>query len=259
MSACTNHPEFPQPTAPDSALWRYMDSWKFERLLSDSRLVMPAANCFEDHWEGRTPQGHFDWWDQSIAKAATEGQRTTLEHNRGFLGRMSAQFRSHYYVSCWHRNEHENNAMWSCYTETRDAVAIKTRYDALVEALPEYAFVGNVRYVDYSILRKPSMNMFEFIMHKDVYFAFEQETRVVVFPPAANPNHIAHFGENHFASESNRAFRCFAPSMDFARLIQGITVHPDADDGFFGKVRDLCEANRLPEPQRSRRAQNLGR
>lgn len=258
MTACLQHPEFPQPEAPDTALWRYMDASKFEWLVSNGRLLMPTAGRLGDKWEGTIPQGHSNWWDHTIAKASTEDQRATLEHNRTFIGKMAQAFRSHYYVSCWHQNEHENHAMWSCYTRTPDAVAIKTRYNMLAEVLPAYAFLGNVRYIDYSLVRQPSMNMFEVIMHKDIFFAFEQETRVVVLPPATNPDHIVHFRDNYFTSEKDETFRCFAPTVDLSRLITDIVLHPEANVRFAEHIATLCKTNGLPAPAKSRRLLPLG-
>ena len=39
--------------------------------------------------------------------------------------------------------------------------------------------MGVVRYIDYATGRPPSMNMIEYIMHKDTYYSFEQEVRAV--------------------------------------------------------------------------------
>lgn len=239
-------------------LWRYMDTSKFEWLLSHGRLFMPLAGRLGDRWEGTMPKGHSDWWNESIAKAATEDQRATLVHNQTFIGKMAQVFRSHYYVSCWHRNDHENHAMWACYTSSSQAVAIKTRYELLVEALPEYVFVGNVRYVDYSIGRQPSMNMFEVIMHKDAFFTFEQETRAVAFPPAKNPTDIFHFRDSNFTKTEDQTFRVFAPSVSVSRLITSVVLHPDATATFSDYIAALCAAHDLPAPVPSRRTEALG-
>jgi hypothetical protein len=220
---------------------------------------MPSADRLGDRWEGTIPQGHSVWWDNLIANATTDEQRGTLLHNRDFIGRMAQAFRTHYYVSCWHRNEHENHAMWACYTTTPEAVAIKTRYDLLVDALPNYALVGNVHYVDYMTMRQPSMNMFEVIMHKDAYFNFEQETRAVVLPPATNPEEIAHFRDNHFTLEADSTFRCLAPTVPLTKLVTAVVLHPDAPAAFSERVAALCTKYALPAPVQSRRTQPLGR
>lgn len=252
MPACTEHPEFPQPDEPTATLWRYMDWMKFEQLVSTSRIVMPSADRLGDHREGTIAKGQSDWWDTQIANATSDEQRATLLHNRDFIGEMAQAFRDHYYVSCWHRNEHENSAMWSCYTTTPKSVAIQTQYDLLVDALPTYAFVGNVRYMDYSLIRQSSMNMLEMIMHKDVCFNFEQETRAVVFAPTAEHEEIAHFRDNHFTLEGDGSFRCTAPTVRLARLIKAVVLHPKASMEFSERVAELCAKNGLPAPTASK-------
>lgn len=218
---------------------------------------MPTADRLGDKWEGTIPQGHSEWWDAQIA-ATTAVQRGTLQYNQDFIGKMAQAFRTHYYVSCWHRNKHENYAMWSCYTSGPESVAINTRYELLVNSLPSYVLVGNVRYVDYSAIRQPSMNMFEVIMHKDTYFSFEQETRAVVLPPASDPTEIAHFRDNHFTLENDPSFRCVAPPVSLSDLITSVVLHPEATEEFSERVRTLCQTTGMPNPISSRRARPLG-
>src|SRR5712691_1593487 len=178
-----NHPAFPQPEDPITTLWRYMNADRFEWLVTNRRLFMSKPDQLRDLLEGTTPKGELEWWRREAANAGTEEHRRTIEHNREFLSRMAKGFRNHYYVSCWHMNQHENHAMWRCYTTQPEAVSIRTTYVALRECLPNYVGMGMVRYIDYTNERLPTMNMFEYIMHKDIYYHFEREVRAVAFPP----------------------------------------------------------------------------
>ena len=81
-------------------------------------------------------------------------------------------------------NKHENYSMWRCYTDRSESVAIKTRYSVLRAMLAPQIFMGVIRYIDYSTDSLPWGNMFEYIMHKDTYFRYEEEMRVVATPPA---------------------------------------------------------------------------
>jgi hypothetical protein len=259
MPAITDHPEFPQPESQNATLWRYLDWGKFEWLVSNGRLFMPSADRLGDHWEGTIPQGQSQWWNQRIAEATGEEQRATLLRNRDLLQRTAHRFRGHFYVSCWHRNEHENHAMWGSYTSDSESVAIKTQYNRLAAAVPDYVHMGNVRYIDYSVERPPSMNMFEVIMHKDAYFAFEQETRIVVLAPPGNIEQFAqHFAKNTFMLDGDETFRFFAPEIPVHQLLSGIVMHPKANAKFTDKVVALCEKHRLPQPVPSRRNHPLG-
>jgi hypothetical protein len=154
-------------------------------------------------------------------------------------------------------NEYENHAMWACYTRQSEAVAIRTTYAALRASLPHYVEMGMVRYIDYANERLPTMNMFEYIMHKDSYYSFEREVRAVALPPAVDELGGAHFSENHFESESMPGFLVYAPTVDLAQLIHGVVLHPDASQAFEAKVTDLCAENGLPLPEASRRTRSL--
>jgi len=55
------HPAFPQPTNLNVRVWRYLDYWKLEWLLTERRLAMPTADKLGDKFEGSTPEAEIDW------------------------------------------------------------------------------------------------------------------------------------------------------------------------------------------------------
>lgn len=244
-----NHPAFPQPDDPSTVLWRYMNADRFEWLVTNRRLFMSRPDQLGDSLEGTTPGGHVEWWRREAKNAGSEEQRQIIEHNRAFLARMALGFRSHYYVSCWHMNRHENYAMWRCYTSQPDAVSIRTTYATLRESLPNYVEMGIVRYIDYATERLPTMNMFEYIMHKDTYYGFECEARAVAFPPVG----AEHFRENHYELEATPGVLVYAPTVNVLRLIHGVVLHPEAAPDYEQEIIKICAAHGLPRPERSRR------
>ncbi len=246
------HPSFPQPDDPSQVIWRYMDSDKFEWLLEHERLFMPTADNLGDPREGSTPPGEIDWWEQEYSNASSDEQRAIVAHNRSFFALFAQKFRTRYYVSCWHMNTHENYSMWRCYTKTKRAVAIRTTYAALREALPCEALMGMIRYIDYSTDRLPWGNMFEYIMHKDINFRYEAEVRAIATLPPNDELGLQEFLKDHFALTANPKFRVYAPKVDVAALIDGIVLHPQASKTYATKVRKLCAAKRLPVPTPSR-------
>lgn len=249
-----SHPAFPQPGDPSVTLWRYMDIHKFQWLVVCQRLLMARADRLGDQLEGTRPRGDLDWWLREAANADSDQRRSIIEHNRQFLSRMARAFREQYYVSCWHMNEFENRAMWACYTPgTTEAVAIRTSYEALRACLPACVNMGMVRYIDYSNERLPTMNMFEYIMHKDSYYSYEREVRAVAFPPVVDEIGGADFHASHFESESEAGFLVYAPPVELGRLIHGVVLHPDATASFETTMIDLCAKNDLPRPEVSRR------
>ena len=230
-----------------------MDRWKFEWFVTYGRLYMPLANRLGDPFEGTAPRGEIEWWDQAIAEAATSEQKAILEHNKNFLARFRASFRDNiYYVSCWHMSAFENGAMWPAYTTSLESVAIRTTYRALQEALPSFVLLGMVRYIDYSCERLPSMNLFEAIMHKDQYYAFEREMRAVATPPAVPELGLDEFRADHFESENKPGVLVYAPTIDVGKLVHGVVLHPKATADFEQRMEHLCTANSLPRPERSR-------
>ena len=86
------------------------------------------------------------------------------------------------------------------------------------------------------------MNMFEYIMHKDSYYALEREVRAVAFRRPVD----------HFESETVPGFLVFAPVVDLAKLIQGVVLHPEASPAFEVEITELCLLKGLARPERSR-------
>lgn len=228
-----------------------MDSEKFLWLVNCSRLLMPSADRLGDPLEGTTPAGDLEWWRRAALNAESEEHRRVIDYNRRFQSQWAKKLRSNYYVSCWHMNQHENRAMWKCYTAKHSAVAVRTIYSALCECLPAYAEMGIVRYIDYSTQRLPSMNMFEYVMHKEAYYEFEHEVRAVVLQPVDEAE-AAHFHKSHYRSENDSGFVVFAPAVDLSCLIKGVVLHPDAPADFENQIVRLCLENGLPQPEPSR-------
>jgi hypothetical protein len=246
------HPAFPPRPDPDVVLWRYLDFEKFDCLLSTGRLIMPSAQFLGDPLEGTSPPGHEKWWKDLEANAESEDHRRIITDNHEKLSGIAEVFRQHYYyVSCWHMNAVENSKMWGAYTKSSDAVAVTTSYRALRSALPTYIEIGMVRYLDYANERLPSMNMFEYITHKNTNFCFEREVRAVAFRPAVDGLGLGDFQKNLFELESKKGFVVLAPEVGVANLIHSVILHPDATEKFAQQIESRCQSQGLPVPQRS--------
>jgi hypothetical protein len=220
-----------------------MDAVKFEWLITNKRHFFVNATVFDDLLEGTTPEGVLEWWNTAAANAVNDEQRNIYQHNCRFMTHMAASSREHYYVSCWHMNEEENLAMWTRYTTSSAAVAIRTTYSALRESLPGYVRLGKVRYIDYATERLPMMNMFEYIMHKRLCFNFEREVRAVVW---ARELEVPQ--GQFFESEIRHGFRVYLPPVEPSRLVRGIILHPQAPSDFQAQIIDICLTNGLPSP-----------
>ena len=242
------HPAFPEPANEQVTLWRYLDSFKFRWLATEQRMFMPSAANLGDPLEGTHPPGQDDWWRSLAESARSDQERETIEHNRQLLIRFAAAFRTRYYVSCWHMNDGENPWMWENYTISAEAVAVRTNFARLRRVLKPYVGIGMVRYIDYSIDRLPTLNMFEYITHKNKLFIEEAELRAVAMHPVIDGLDQQHFREHHFQSENDPAVLVYAPPVDLQELVEAVVLHPNASQAFRAEIELLCREANLPNP-----------
>jgi len=250
-----DHPAYLQVEEAQAALWRYMDREKFFWLVNNERLFMAAADRLGDPLEGTTPPGESDWWAEQLRRADYE-KRQIIEDNRMLIGRFRATFRDHYYVSCWHLSEGENQEMWKFYTSVAEAVAIRTCYATLRRLLPTHVFMGRVQYADYTNMRATVSNMFEYIMLKDVRYAFESEVRAVACTLTVNPDEKALCSKHLFSLEASPEFRVYAPPINVAELVEEIVLAPGSSKSWTKEVADLCSQKALPPPSSSQQRES---
>jgi hypothetical protein len=105
-----------------------------------------------------------------------------------------------------------------------------------------------VRYIDYATERLPSLNMFEYITHKNIDYYFEREVRAVALPPATEGLGRSHFQDNLFESKTKKGFLVFAPEIDISRLLYGVVLHPKSTPEFAATVIAACKREDLPIP-----------
>lgn len=246
-----HHPAFPQSANPHAPIWRFLTRHKFEWMVKESRLFMPNAAHLGDPLEGTQPAGDSSYWLSLLDNAATEEQRRTIEHNRQLISRFAAAFRTRYYVSCWHLNDALSPDMWNLYADDSESVAVRTSVSKLRTALPAYVDIGVVRYIDYATERLPTLNMLEYITHKNKIFEREREVRAVAMHPIVEGLDQQHFRENHFEAENNPEFRVFAPPIQLSATVDLVFVHPRAPAPFLEEMRSLCHKHGLPVPERA--------
>lgn len=245
------HPAFPQPEDKGTRIWRYLTRSKFDWLAKEQRLFMPSAAHLGDPLEGIQPLGDKDWWIKLAAAAVSDNERKTIEHNHELLLRFAAAFRARYYVSCWHMNADVNAEMWKSYAGHPESVAVQTTFAKLRAALPAYVGIGMVRYIDYAKERLPTLNMFEYITHKNKSFAPERELRAVAMHPVVEGLDQLHFRDHHFESEKDPSYRVYAPAVNLSAMLETVVLHREAPEEFSNSVTALCEEAGVPAPTRS--------
>ena len=131
---------------PDTVLWRYMDFTKFVSILENEALFFPRADKLGDPYEGFLPKRVLRTLKNSFANQADP--RLNIFWNITQVFKTVSAFTL---VSCWHEGADESAAMWKCYAETNNGIAIKTTFESLCESFtcePD-VFIGRVSYIDY--------------------------------------------------------------------------------------------------------------
>lgn len=178
-------------------LWRFMDLAKFISMLKEQALYFPRADQFEDPLEGAKGllKNKRDW-DSFYRKFFEKTVRNppdgigfdkTDDEVRREVKRLLAQFNDigntqqrSTFISCWHENPHESEAMWRLYTTALPfAVAVQTTRDKLYRALhrnPDIT-IGRVSYLDYE---SQFANINGCYWNKRKSFEHEREVRAIL-------------------------------------------------------------------------------
>lgn len=174
MPATTNHPVFSAPSDPQVPIWRYMDLTKYVAMLETQALFFARGDLLGDPFEGSISRANFALRPE-IYKDAKIPEEVWRQ-----LSEFTEKIRFWTFVNCWHMNEHESAAMWRMYTATNQAIAIRSTYKKLCDALPTEAFVGVVKYIDYATEWLPEGNSLWPYVHKRRSFEQERELRAVI-------------------------------------------------------------------------------
>ena len=184
-----------------------MDLSKFISLIGKKKLYFPSLESFEDIFEGakgiaerkeKWDNFYLDFFKQAIQTAPGMNPKDLtdqyIEENAvRLLSEMETggKFeRKNTFVSCWHCDQYESEAMWKLYsTNVKNALAIQTTCQQLYEALGKDPSIqiGKVQYIDFT-KRFAAVNGAYWYKRKS--FEYEQEVRAVVKVQKANSSGI---------------------------------------------------------------------
>jgi hypothetical protein len=180
---------------PDTRLWRYMDLAKFLYLLEERTLFFARADRLGDPFEGASgiadreaewddfylqhfrdavrhpPAGHSPPSEAEVEKQA----RRLLASIR----QIAERDRTTTFVSCWHANTGESEALWRLYCPPGSTgIAIETTAERLLQALDQTCRIklGKVQYVDF---RESFAGFHDRIFWKRRSLSHEAEVRAV--------------------------------------------------------------------------------
>ena len=240
------HPkEFSIPRR-DVLLWRYQDFPKFVYLLDSGELFFTRADKFEDVFEGARgfnfqKSAIYDKLKPSLIlnvksqlRAAGRGNPTDdeveimLRKETEALLEAQENRRKEYFVSCWHANERESEAMWKLYiTARKQGIAIQTTMERLCYSIGKSGFeVGSVNYISYA---KPLESDAEPIWYKRTAFKHENEVRVIFREVGTN-------------------LEGMPVSMDLDLLIDRVYISPSAPNWFAKLVKNVMNKYGLNKP-----------
>ena len=147
---------------------------KLISLIRSNELQLIRLDNFTDPYEGSTTARTAAGIDAFLKQMSPPGGY----HEMFDIYRKN---RKSMFVSCWHANEHESEAMWRLYGASDGGIAIQSTYAKLVESIAEQPdlYIGLVSYADYRTASFPDANVFYPVMHKRLSFAHEREVRLV--------------------------------------------------------------------------------
>lgn len=124
-----------EEVSPTAKLWRYMDLAKFISLIGKKKLYFASLESFEDIFEGA--KGIIERkgiWNEFYTEFLEWAIRTPPEGNTrdltdeyveknaamilSNLERVGVSERKDIFVSCWHCNQYESEAMWNYILQT---------------------------------------------------------------------------------------------------------------------------------------------
>jgi len=213
-------------------LWRYMDFWKFESVLTKSALFFTRQDLFTrdptigDVFEGVFSKGNAAGWsdsDQAFYDAYP------VEQSPDKLKEALEIHRQCTFVSCWHRNTKESREMWNAYTGGPESLVVTTSAKALERFVRDHDIMKSpVRYHGEAFRRSLVFGWSGISFYKPSRFAFEREFRMV--RPLRNgesviPDNKADYGR-------------FVPIRP-RKIIHRVITHPRATDTFKKEVDAL--------------------
>lgn len=182
----------------DQAVWRYMDFGKFVTMLRQKGLYVPAAETFEDKFEGAiglaSRQSDWDRFYLDFFRTAVTtpplgvtARILTEAEIEAECARLLKDFKSNWrdlrktLVSCWHANDGESEALWRLYCPPSTlGVAVRSSVNQLwgLNSVRADTLVGRVRYVNFA--RSFAANDLERIFCKRSSLQHENEVRLVL-------------------------------------------------------------------------------
>ena len=224
-----------EPIDDNTIIWRYFDLAKFLDLLENQILFFCRADKFGDPLEGSLNR---HWYNME--------KRMEKQFQPFFKGTprsaTSEYSRQDFFISCWHKNDHENHAMWKIYGGSTNSIAIISTVKQLRDCISSYEILRDkfeldqVYYIDYEkddfeILPVKDRNYSRFF-HKHKIYKYEQEVRGVI----ELPEEIIH--DNGIEVRNNG----LCVSINIKDIVNKIIVSPESPTWFYKLINSIVSS-----------------
>ena len=231
----------------EQIVYRYLSLEKFIYMISSNYFMFPRITLFDDIFEGTYPNGYIERCREDMQSYL---EQLGLDINRFKpntpIEETAINWRQNYYISCWHANSFESEAMWRLYSNYNRGIAIVSSIKNLTENFPEYydnkgfpnpLFIGEVKYLDFNSegadLFKPGQ-LFEPCLLKRKSFEHEREIRIYC--------HIGSgWGNDKSGIEPPIDNDTISFPMDYNKLVQKVIIAPASPDWYSEVIRSICE------------------
>jgi hypothetical protein len=208
---------------PFEILWRYMDFWKLEDMLTRSALYFSRPDQFKDPFEGRFSLGNATTMSASdaafYAAYRMEPLNKQLEAGQEIMRRVV-------FISCWQRGSKESREMWDAYTSGPESVVISTSAKALYLFVDGQIVKSPVKYHGDSFPRT-EFDHTTLFFYKPALYRFEHEFRMLLTP-----------GEHESIRGDEVGRRV---PIRLKKIVRRVITHPKASEEFKVKVDHLLE------------------
>ncbi len=238
--AYKEHPQL-RPLQPNVTLWRYLNFTKFVSLLERQALFFSSVDKLGDPFEGSYPRANVAMREEFMAQKTPE-ERERISRDVSAFTKGS---RRHIVVNCWHRSEHESEAMWRLYSTESDGIAIKSDFASFTQSFTgdKNVFVGDVTYIDYETEPIDEQgNDFALYLTKRKSFEHEAEVRAISLNIPMRNGDIDRSPDAAGAGVYHE--------VDTGQLIKEVVIAPLAEDWFVELVQAVARQHGLSAPIR---------
>ncbi len=168
-----------EPEDENKKIWRYMDFTKFVSLLDKSALFFTRADRLGDPFEGSHGKAYVNEMRAGFEEGKKDWAMNTLRKAYKKIVKFT-------FVSCWHLNDYDSEALWSRYLKSNEGIAVQSSASLLMHSIKDTTYdihIGKIKYIDYE---KEVMSggldegeKYPFF-HKQKSFEHEQELRLVI-------------------------------------------------------------------------------